>query len=625
MSPSPRKKKARSAPPSGESLPSLPDGLTPQEVQRQLEKVLASETFQRAERLSRFLRHAVEQGLAGQENKLKEYAIGLQVFDKPESFDTRVDPIVRVEAGRLRAKVRDYYESEGKNDPVWLGLRKRGYRPLFRRQQVESAVAERRQQKTTTPPPEPSDSSAIAVLPFHDLSPEGTQEYFCDGITQEIINALAKVKGLSVAARTSAAQFKGEAKDVREIARQLQVGRVLEGSVQKIGRQVRISVHLVDAATGFDCWAETYDRPLDDVLAIQDDVSQAIAAALREEAEAGSATPKPPAASKAHARYLRALDHWERRTEDDIKKAVRFFREAVRENPNHAAAHAGLANSFISLAISEAMEPLEAFTQAREAAEHAITIDDQLAEAYAALGALRAFEDRDWAAAEQAFRHAMECNPYSSTPHHWLALVCFLPEGRFDEALAEFQFALERDQTSVILHSHLGLLLHMKGDHQQAVRRLRLAVDLDPDFYGSHWALGKVFVQMGEAAEAKKCFEHSRDLSGGAVLGLAGLASAYARSNEPDRARALIEELEQLASSSYVCPCNFAEIHAALGDDDKAFESLGRAERNRSPRLSWVNVDPSLAPLRRDTRFRSLVDRLGLAQRPHEATEAQAV
>ncbi len=622
----PSKKRVRSASSSTDAKPSLPDGLTPEEIEHQLEKVLASETFQRAERLSRFLRHSVEQGLAGQENTLKEYAIGLQVFDKPESFDTRVDPIVRVEAGRLRAKIRDYYESEGKNDPVWLGLRKRGYRPMFHRREVEEAAPKAAQPaRQAVPQPESAEPNTIAVLPFADLSPEGTQEYFCDGITQEIINALAKVKGLSVVARTSAAQFKGAAKDIREIARRLQVGRVLEGSVQKIGRRVRISAHLVDAATGFDCWAETYDRPLDDVLAIQDDVSQAIVDALREDLDADSPAAKPPAASKAHARYLRALDHWERRTDDDIKKAVRFFREAVQEDPDHAAAHAGLANSFISLAVSEVMEPREALTQARQAAQRAMDIDDELAEAYTALGAVRAFEDRDWTSAEEAFRRAMESNPHSPTPHHWLALVCFLPLGRFDDALAEFQLALERDQTSAVIHTHLGLLLYMSGEHQQAVRQLRLAVDLEPELYAPHWALGRVYAQVGEAAEAKKCFERTRDFSGGAVLGLAGLAYACAQGGEHSRTSALIEELERLASSSYVCPCNFAEIHAALGDGDSAFEWLERAESNRSPRLSWINVDPSLAPLRRDARLQKLVDRIGLAQHPQEATEAQVV
>jgi serine/threonine-protein kinase len=277
----------------------LPDGLTEERIREQLTRILTSETFQRAERLSRFLRYAVEQGLAGQDTTLKEYSIGLHVFDKPESFDTRVDPIVRVEAGRLRAKIRDYYDTEGSKDLIWLGLQKRGYRPVFHwRNSEDSQPAAARAAAPNSAAPQPaafpaeapprpqiSDARTIAVLPFEDLSPEKTQEYFCDGITQEIINALAKTKGLSVVARTSAAQFKGKPEDVREIARQLQVGRVLEGSVQKIGHTVRISAHLVDAITGFDCWVETYDRPLDDVLAIQDEISQAIAEALYAEAE----------------------------------------------------------------------------------------------------------------------------------------------------------------------------------------------------------------------------------------------------------------------------------------------------------------------------------------------------
>lgn len=623
MSPSSRKSTGRSTPQSANSEPVLPDGLTREEIQRQLEKVLAAETFQRAERLSRFLRFSVEQGLAGQEKTLKEYSIGLQVFDKPESFDTRVDPIVRVEAGRLRAKILDYYQAQGKNDPVWLGLRKRGYRPLFRRQETAAVVASPTADLAAAPP---SDATAIAVLPFADLSPEGTQEYFCDGITQEIISALAKIKGMSVVARTSVAQFKDKAEDVREIARQLQAGRVLEGSVQKIGRRVRISAHLVDAATGFDCWAETYDRPLDDVLAIQDDVSHAIAEALREEAEEEEAAAKtPPSASKARARYLRALDYWEKRTEKDIKKAIRYFRETLQENPDHAAAHAGLAKCFISLAISEVMAPRVALAQASTAAQRAIALDDQLAESYSALGAVRAIEDLDWAAAEQSFRGAMERNPHSPTPHHWLAITCLLPTGRLDEALEEFQLALERDQTSVIVNTHLGLLLYLRGEHEQAVRQLRLSIDLDPHFYGSHWALGRVCSQIGETIEARSSFQSMQDFSGGGVLGAAGLAYCHALSNERDQALRLMNELEQLAATSYVCPCNFAEIYAALGDPDKSFEWLDRAERNLSLRLRWLSVDPVAQPLRNDRRFGALLGRIGLPRKSFQATEAQAV
>jgi adenylate cyclase len=275
------------APGRGRNASLLPDGLTAEDVQRHLEKLLTSETFQRAKRLSRFLRFIVEQDLAGDQNTLKEYSIGLQVFDRPESFDTRLDPIVRVEAARLRAKIRDYYGGEGCDDLVWLGLGKRGYRPLFQRRKAQSADSIARLESPTAesvPPAESSSPRAIAVLPFKDLSPLGNQEYFCDGITQDIVSALAKIKGLSVVARTSAAQFKGKAKDIREIARYLQVGRVLEGSVQKIGPRVRISAHLVDAATGFDCWAETYEPPLDDVLTIQEEVAREITVALRSEA-----------------------------------------------------------------------------------------------------------------------------------------------------------------------------------------------------------------------------------------------------------------------------------------------------------------------------------------------------
>jgi serine/threonine-protein kinase len=605
----------------------LPDGLTETEIREQLERVLASETFQRAERLSRFLRHAVEQSLDGQQNALKEYAIGLHVFDKPESFDTRVDPIVRVEAGRLRAKVRDYYDGEGRTDPVWLGLRKRGYRPAFQRREAEAAAA-------APPPPADAarprpDARSIAVLPFEDLSPEKKQQYFCDGITQEIVNALAKIKELSVAARTSAAQFKGKAEDVREIARQLQVGRVLEGSVQKIGRRVRISAHLVDAASGFDCWAETYDRPLDDVLAIQDEVARAIAEALRAAAEAGSqtdrATKRPPEPSRALNRYLKALDHWDKRTEQEIRKAIDCFREAVREDQRYAPAYAGLANSYIALALSEALPPRMAMTQAGECARQALAIDDQLAEAHTALGTIRALYDRDWAEGQQALRDAMRLNPHLATAPHWLAFVCLLPTGKLDEALETFQLALQRDPSSVVVNTHLGLLLYMRREYDAAVRQFHMAADLQPDFYEAYWGQGRALVQSQRFDEAIACFQKTRELASGHAPAIAALAYCYALMQDRPRALRCLQELEHLAATTYVSPYNFAKIQVGLGNLDAAFEWLDLAEQDRSPRLTWIKVDPVVDPLRDDPRFRSLLQRIGLAQGSVEATAAHAV
>ncbi len=630
-----RSKAGRGTPHPDQSGENLPDGLTPGEIRTQLERVLASETFQRAERLSRFLRHAVEQSLAGEEATLKEYAIGLHVFDKPESFDTRVDPIVRVEAGRLRAKIRDYYDGEGSKDPVWLGLRKRGYRPAFHRQQTEVVLTAASPPAAVAPATAPlrgrpvSDARSIAVLPFEDLSPEKKQEYFCDGITQEIINSLAKIKGLSVAARTSAAQFKGKPEDIREIARHLQVGRVLEGSVQKIGRTVRISAHLVDAASGFDCWAETYDRPLDDVLAIQDEIARAIAEALHTEVgfaeEAERAAKRPPDASKAHTRYLKALDHWDRRTEQEIKKAIDCFREAVGEDQHYAPAYAGLANSYIALAISESLPPRVAMTQAGECARQALLIDPQLGEAHTALGTIRALYDRDWAAAERALRGAMKLNPHIATAPHWLALVCLLPMGRLDEALETFQLALERDPSSIIINAHLGWLLYMRREYDQAIRQLQLAADLQPDLYEAHWGLGRAYVQSCRFDEAIACFSKTREIDSGKASAIAALSYCYARMQNPEQALQLLQELERLAASTYVSPYNFAKIQAGLGNHEAALDWLEKAEEDRSPRLTWIKVDPVVDPLREHPRFQKILQRIGLSQGAVESSTAHAV
>jgi serine/threonine-protein kinase len=258
------------------------EAVPPSAVEDQLERILASDTFARSERMSRFLRFTVQQALAGKADSLKEYLIGVEVYDKPETLDPRFDPIVRVEAGRLRSKLREYYESEGGNDPVLISFRKRSYAPVFRfrfSNASPSSWADRR--APVSGAVQSLRHSSIAVLPFADMSRRGDQDYFCDGLTEELINALAHVDGVRVVARTSVFQFKGEARDIRHIGAQLKVNAILEGSVRKSGQRLRITAQLNDALDGCHLWSETFDREMKDVFRLQQELSHAIAQRVR--------------------------------------------------------------------------------------------------------------------------------------------------------------------------------------------------------------------------------------------------------------------------------------------------------------------------------------------------------
>jgi Predicted integral membrane protein len=259
----------------------LPPELTPEAVRAQCEKMLASDLFSRSERMSRFLRFTVEQSLAGNAANLKEYLIGVEVFDKPETLDPRLDPIVRVEAGRLRAKLREYYDTEGREDPILIHFPPRSYVPSFERRNIPAL--EPLPRVNVRKASDPGSPPAIAVLPFTDMSRSRDQEYFCDGLTEEIICTLSKLNPLRVVSRTSSFQFKGKADDIRHIGEQLNVNTVLEGSVRRDEKKVRITVQLVDTSDGYHVWSETFDRVIeDDILGLQHEISLAVAARLKE-------------------------------------------------------------------------------------------------------------------------------------------------------------------------------------------------------------------------------------------------------------------------------------------------------------------------------------------------------
>ncbi len=584
----------------------FPTELASDSIRQQLAKILASKTFARTERLSRFLRFTAEKVLQGQGDQLKEYLIGLEVFDRKSTYDPRLEPIVRTEARRLRAKLRKYYETEGRHDPIGIEFPTGGYAPVFHT----------RPSATGEPAPLPARPT-IAVLPFVNLSAEPDDEYFSDGLTEELIHALTKVESLRVVAWTTVSQFKGKAQDIRKIGRQLNVNSLLEGSVRRSGDRLRITAQLFDVADGYHLWSEKYDREARDVFVIQDEISRAIVDTLRIRLAGGAAAPLVKRYTEnleAHNLYLKGLFQWNKQTEDGLKKSIEYFQEAIAREPNHAPAYVGLSFAYELLGVWSVRPPHEVMPRATAAAVKALQIDGTLADAHAALAATRAHYEWDWAGAEHEFRLALALKPGGSRAHQAYAMALLIPMKRFDEALTEIRRAQELDPLSMFVSASVGHALYAARRHGEAIEQCRRTIDLERNYYLAYVFLGEALEQEKMYAQAIEAFERARALSPGSPLATADLGRCYALAGNKTRAYRLLQELEQIASQKYASPMDVAQIHIGLGDHEAAFQYLQEALQERSGLITWIPIDARYDTLREDPRFAELVQALGLDQ-----------
>ncbi len=573
--------------------------LPPEPVRAHLQKILASAGFAQSERLRRFLCFTVEQVIEGRAEQLKEYVIGMKVFDRKESYDPRIEPIVRVEARRLRAKLKRYYELEGRDEPIRIEFPKGQYAPVFRWRETEAA--------SEAEPRRP----AIAVLPFANRSPEPDAEYFSDGLTEELIRALTKVEGLRVVAWHSACQLKGKADDVTAAGRQLGVSVVLEGSVRRAGERLRVTAQLVSVADGAYLWSETYERPMRDVFAIQDEISQAIAATLRVRLGAGAAGGKRGTSNlDAYHLYLKGAHHWNRQTFEGLEKAVEYFGQAIACDPRFASAYAGLSDSLNLLVVWGAQPPSAVRAQATAAALQAVELDDSLAEAHASLGAARSILDWEWTAAEREFRRAIELNPRLASARHGYAMLSLAPAGRLAEAIEQMRLALELDPLSLFIHTSTATAFYYSRQYAHAAEQYRRALELDPHYHLAHWGLGRVCLQQGRIEEAIGAFETASRLTGGSPHALAGAGLAHALGGQPRQARKLLADLEARSLRGYVSPFHSGLIHLGLGQQDEALGSLEKAYAERDTPLAWLAVEPLYDPIRSDARFTDLMKKV---------------
>ena len=570
--------------------------------------------------MSRFLKFAVEQSVEGRGGDLKETVLGVEVFDRETCYDSRADPVVRVEARRLRDKLREYYESEGVEDAVIIELPKGGYAPAFRSRLPAGRAAVRwrafalvaaaacfvgliYELRFAAPgrSGQQSDLASVAVLPFIDLSPSKDQGYFCDGLTEELIHALTKIEGLRVPARTSVFQLRGA--DLREIARQLHVGTVLEGSLRKDGNRLRVTAQLVRISDNSHLWSETYDREAGAVFSIQDDISRAIVDKLRVQLAGGANRPLVKSStenSEAYNLYLRGRDALNRFTPDAANRSAGFFQQTIDKDGNYAQAYAGLADSYSEIAFFGTLAPRVAYPKAIQAAMKALQLDENLAEAHVALATPKMAYEWDWAMAEREYKRALALNPNDANARRQYGIQ-LMYQGRFREAIAEMRRSLDLDPLSARTSRELSTVFFHARVYDQAIEQGRKTLDLDPNYVRAYHTLGRAYLQKGMYTEAIAALTKWPD------VGTGFLGYAYAVSGRRTEAMEIIEKQKEKGRSESV-----AMIYAGLGDKDRAFEWLEKAYKDHLYLLT-LKVNPESDPLRSDPRFDALLRRIGLA------------
>jgi adenylate cyclase len=459
------------------------------------------------------------------------------------------------------------------------------------------------------------DKKRIAVLPFANISPNPSDEYFSDGMTEELIATLSRIKSLGVIARTSIIRYKGLTKPVVEIGRELNVGTVLEGSVRVAGKKLRITAQLIDAGTEEHLWAETYDRNLEDAFAIQTDIAKRITKALRVRvlrSETLRLERKATGIPDAYSLYLKGRHSLNTRTEKGLKVAIQHFEASIKHDQKFALAYTGLADAYSILASYslEYVPPKEGFPKAKTAAEKALSLDDHLAEAHASLGLVKFYYEWDWNGAEAEFKKALELNSGYAQAHQYYAdfVKSF---GRFDEALEEMRKALVLDPLSYSINTGIGHVLYLSRQYDLAIDQYRKVVESDPSFVPARLWFGRPYLQKGMFKEATEQVEEAVKLSHETTVSLATLAQAFAAAGRIGDAKKLLDKLSTRATEQYVPSYWIALVYTSMGNKDEAMKHLERAFLERSSWLVWANVEPRFDPLRSDARFTSLLARIG--------------
>jgi serine/threonine-protein kinase len=587
----------------------MPDQQIPDEgVRAQVTRVLRSPLFASATALADLVRFTVEKALSGESDSLKEYSIGTAVFHRGASFDPVTDSIVRVQARKLRKRLEQYYETEGKLDPVRIQYTPGSYVPHFLRCSAPGTDAT-------------GQWVSIAVLPFLNLSPELDSSYFCDGLTEDLIYVLSKNPALKVVARASSYQFKGVGEDVRLIGAKLGAQYVVDGTVQKSAGAVRVTVGLVNVSDGYQVWAERYDRKLADILQLQAEVAQSIGTALSATVSAQTSIPAIAHATQdaaAYDVYLKGRYYWNQRTDEGFARAVQFYEQALLRDPGFAKAHAGMAETYALMMMHNLESPVTLAPRAKAAAQAALAIDPELASVHAALALVRMFFERDPQSAEIDWRNAIRIDPDHATAWHWFGVFCLTPQGRFEEALEAVRLAERLDPFSVAIANDVGFVLYWARQYDGAIEQCRKAFSLNAHFYRAHYLLGRTAAACGRFEEAIEHSVKARALIPGRVFLsqlLATLGFSHAAFGDRSKALSVLGDLRDLARTHFASAVDMAIVETALGQRDEAFASLREALAQRTGWIMFAGVEPLLDGLRDDPRFRVILDELRLTSR----------
>jgi adenylate cyclase len=586
-------------------------------VSDQLARIVNSPRFISSPRLCRFLTHIVNRTIHGDLDNLKEFSIAVEVFDRNSEYDPNIDATVRVEARRLRAKLKEYYEGPGRNDAVLIGLRPGSYVPIFRWLDPQP-----QNQPLEIGATIPSGVASVAVLPFVNISPDPEQDYFCDGISEEIINLLTHIAGLKVIARSSAFQFKGMSVDVREVGRRLDADVVVEGSVRKAGNQLRITAQASETESGHHLWSQTFARELNDVFAIQEEIAQRVGGLLRVhmpearprvhvsardlEAETGSRVHASYRDLEAYTRYVKARVLIYQQSPETLRAALRQLRELIELFPDYAPAYSGIAEANGHLALFGFVSGRDVYPEMKTTAERGYALNPESGETCTVLGGIRAWFEYRRDEAYRLYDRAVKLQPGLARTYRYraMALLC---QGDIEGAESGLRRSTELDPLSASDCARMAYVNYVKGDLTSAAEDIEQSFDLDRDYPEARFYQGLLRFRQEDYGGVVECLSQS-----GFPFDIGVLAAAYARQGRKSLARECVERLTRLAASQYVSP--LAEAFAAIGmkDFDLGFQRLNEATEDKTAFVNLLAIEPFFEPLRNDQRFTRLLKRLNL-------------
>jgi len=551
----------------------------PELILEALGRVLASGRFAPSESIRNLLRYTVEKALAGLGSELKEYSIAVEALGRPPGFDPKQDNIVRVQARKLRQRLTDYYDSEGRHERIRIEFQPGSYAPSFHFAGAPAAAPSR----------------TIGVLPFMNLTADDEAGFFCDGLAEELIDLLSRTKGLRVIARTSSFQFKGVPIDVREIGKRLGADLLIEGAVRGGRPKYVTTVRLLAVSDGCQLWAERYERTLSDVITLESEIANSVASVL-------SSGPPPAAAltdTEAMTLFLQARYAWNQRTETGFRRALELYGEAARRDAGAAKAWTGIAECHILMNLHGLALPEACMPQAREAADRALEIDPGLASAHSALAAVQAVYEREYDTARGHWQTALAADPDDATIHHWYSMFGLFPMGRVDEGLREIEEARRLDPFSAPIANDVGFALYWTRHLAEAREQCLRTIGLNRRFFRAYLLQARILVAEGLYREALEVCRTAEEIGVTSfrpyLLGTVGYA--HAALGEISAARHVLEELAGMEERC-VTAHERALIHAGLGEWEESRSALAAAVAQRTGWAGWLKLDPLFDGLR---------------------------